>query len=120
MAHSTDGHDSRRRARAQARAAAAALPLVKYLHVDVGDDERGEIRRLARRLRSEDRGLGAGDAFGPNLVTGMGGGPNVVIEDHSWITLFELRGNKAYSYRALLLAAAPVRRRMRPQQPCPW
>ncbi len=104
MAHSTDGHDPRRRAPAQAPAAATPLPVVKYLHVDVGDDERGEIRRLARRLRSEDRGLGAGDAFGANLLTGMGGGPNVVIEDHSWITLFELRGNKAYSYRALLLA----------------
>lgn len=80
------------------------IPVIEYLRVDIGDDERSETIRLAERLKEDDPQLAARDVVDPNVACGLGDGPGLLIEDHSWITLFELRGNRGYSYRALLLA----------------
>jgi len=78
------------------------LPIVA--HYDVTLDARERLRHLASDLRADEPALSATAAFGPWVSPGLGPWPSLVIEDHSWITLFEERGDAAYTYRALLLA----------------
>ena len=82
----------------------SSLPIVPHMTVRLDQSERAELKRLAERLLKDDPLLNATVAFGPGVGSGIGPWPALVMEDHSSITLFERGGNKAYSYRALLLA----------------
>ena len=88
----------------QVRPQERRIPVVEHLRVDIGDDERHETIRLAEQLKKNDPQLADRDVVDPNVASGLGDGPGLLIEDHSGITLFELRGYRGYSYRALLLA----------------
>ena len=80
------------------------LPIVAHFDVTFDAEERERLCRLARRLRVDEPALSTSAAFGPSVSPGLGPWPSLVIEDHSWITLFEKTGDFAYTYRALLLA----------------
>ncbi len=80
------------------------LPIVAHCEVTLDARERERLRHFARDLRVDEPALLATAAFGPQVSPGLGPWPSLVIEDHSWITLFEERGDAAYTYRALLLA----------------
>ena len=80
------------------------LPIVAHCDVTLEARERERLRHLASGLRADEPVLSATAAFGPLVSPGLGPWPSLVIEDHSWITLFEERGDAAYTYRALLLA----------------
>lgn len=80
------------------------LPIVAHRDVTLDPRERERLRHLASDLRAGEPTLTATSTFGPWASPGLGPWPSLVIEDHSWIALFEERGNAAYTYRALLLA----------------
>lgn len=80
------------------------LPIVEQIPVSLTPIECARLKRLANRLCCEDMQLASVKPFGNLVSTGIGPGPAVVLEDHSWIRLFEQTGDEAYSYRALLLA----------------
>jgi hypothetical protein len=80
------------------------MPIVAHGDVALDAKERERLRHLANDLSADEPALSASGAFGPWVSPGLGPWPSLVIEDHSWITLFEERGDAAYSYRALLLA----------------
>lgn len=82
----------------------AALPVVEHVPVRIGADERAALHDLARVLLTEEPTLNAIEPFGPGVSQGLGPWPSLVVEDHSAITLFDVLGDVAYSYRALLLA----------------
>jgi hypothetical protein len=79
------------------------IPVVTHFAVEIDGGERRDLARLARRLLADEPAL-SGTPFGPGVRAGLGDGPGLVIEDHSWISLFEHVGDVAYTYRALLLA----------------
>lgn len=81
-----------------------SLPIVPHLPAEITKDERRAAVSLAKQLLSEEPALGATAPFGPQVTVGLGPWPSLVLEDHSAITLFETKGDPAYSYRALLLA----------------
>ena len=80
------------------------LPIVAHGDVTLDARERERLRHLARDLCADEPALSAAGAFGLWVSPGLGPWPSLVIEDHSWIALFEGRGDAAYAYRALLLA----------------
>lgn len=80
------------------------VPTVQQFVVHLGADERRDLAKLAERLLAEEPALSSTLAFGENIRSGLGGGPGLVIEDHSTISLFETQGTQSYAYRALLLA----------------
>ncbi len=80
------------------------LPIVAHYDVILDAKERERLGYLARNLRADEPALSASAAFRPSVSPGLGPWPSLVIEDHSWITLFEKTGDFAYTYRALLLA----------------
>lgn len=80
------------------------LPIVAHFDVTLDAKEGERLSRLARDLRADEPALSVNAAFGSQVLPGLGPWPSLVIEDHSWITLFEERGDVAYTYRALLLA----------------
>jgi hypothetical protein len=82
----------------------ASLPVVPQLRVEFGEDERRDISRIAERLLADEPLLCATEPFGATVKSGLGARPGLFLEDHSWISLFDSRGDLAYSYRALLLA----------------
>jgi hypothetical protein len=81
-----------------------SLPIVEHFPVRPSDAARRGASDLAHRLLAAEPALSATKPFGPRVATGLGPGPGVFLEDHSWIALFAQRGDVAYSYRALLLA----------------
>jgi hypothetical protein len=87
-----------------AHSSGPSLPIVEHHAVEIDADDRRELARMARKLRSEEPALSSTEAFGPLVAPGLGPWPNLVLEDHSWIVLFEKTGDVAYTYRALLLA----------------
>ena len=62
------------------------------------------LERLAERIRKQEPNLGNTLPFGGRVRPGFRDGPSLVIEDHSWIELFETVGDVSYSYRACILA----------------
>ena len=82
----------------------ASLPIVPHMTASLDLGERAGLDRMADRLLKDDPLLNATAPFGPGVASGLGPWPALVLEDHSAITLFERGGDKAYSYRALLLA----------------
>jgi hypothetical protein len=87
-----------------AHSPAVSLPIVEHHAVEIDADERRELARMARKLRAQEPALSSTEAFGPLVAPGLGPWPRLVLEDHSWIVLFEKTGDVAYTYRALLLA----------------
>jgi len=81
-----------------------SLPIVEHLRVRLDESERRELARIAARLRKDDPLLDATEPFGPGVCPGVGPGPALVLEDHTGIALFDPDGDRAYAYRALLLA----------------
>jgi len=59
---------------------------------------------LAERIRKQEPSLGNTLPFGGRVRPGFRACPSLVIEDHSWIELFETLGDVSYSYRACILA----------------
>jgi hypothetical protein len=59
---------------------------------------------LAEKLRREEPKLPDTTAFGDGVGVGLAPYPSLVLEDHSWITLYETFGDVSYSYRACMLA----------------
>jgi hypothetical protein len=84
----------------------APFPVIEHLPVELDDHDRHRAETLARALLDTDPMLASVDHFGMHLGTGVGSGLNLFIEDHHSIRLFEVLGNQAYSYRALLLAGS--------------
>lgn len=81
-----------------------SLPIVAGLSVELAESDRQTIRRLARRLRSEEPALTTTDPFGPFVKQGIGGGPAILLEDHSAIALADKYGDSCLEYRTLFLA----------------
>jgi hypothetical protein len=82
----------------------ASLPIVPQLCVQIAEDERRDLRRLAGRLFADEPLLPVTEPFGAAVSSGLGPWPGLFLEDHSWISLFNRHSDVAYSYRALLLA----------------
>ncbi len=80
------------------------FPIVEQIPVSLTPTECKKLKHLANQLYRRDRRLASIKPFGKSVSAGLGPGPTVVLEDHSWIRLFEHVGDEAYSYRALLLA----------------
>ena len=83
---------------------ATNLPIVEQIPVSLTIAEHTRLKHLADKLCRNDERLVSVTPFERLVSTGLGSGPAVVLEDHSWIRLFEQSGDEAYSYRALLLA----------------
>jgi len=82
----------------------ANLPIVGHFDTDIGDEERTRAAHLAAELEAEEPRLASTLPFGRDVSCGLGPWPSLLIEDHSWIRLFERTGQADYAYRALLLA----------------
>lgn len=82
----------------------ASLPIVETLRVDLGAAERRALKRLARRLLTDEPALDRTWPFGATVAAGLGPWPALVFEDHSGLGLFRPEDDRAYAYRALLLA----------------
>ena len=80
------------------------LPIIEQFPVSLDQTERVRIKHIARQLCQKDKNLNTIFPFGDLVSSGLELGPAIVLEDHSWIRLFEYTGDEAYSYRALLLA----------------
>lgn len=80
------------------------FPIIEQIPVSLTPAAHTRLKHLANQLCRKDRQLTSVTPFGKLVSTGLGPGPVVVLEDHSWIRLFEYTGDVAYSYRALLFA----------------
>lgn len=80
------------------------LLIPEKIAVSIDDATREVLVEKAQRIKASDRKLQELEPFGAQLSSGLATGPWLLIEDHNWIRLFELSGDNAYSYRALLLA----------------
>lgn len=80
------------------------LPILSHLKVDLDQDQRSRIEALAREIRERDPHLTSTAAFGPRVTSGLGPWPNLILEDHSGISLCDTADDRRYSYRSLLLA----------------
>ncbi len=81
-----------------------SLPIVGQTSIPLEGGCRNRVARVSGRALSEKPSINPTDQFGPDVSTGLGYGPSLLIEDHHQVRLFEDSGNKIYSYRALLLA----------------
>lgn len=84
--------------------AIAPLPVVAQITLSVDEAERKQLAHLAAKLRAEEPQLGWIEPFGENVRLGCGEGPSLVLGDPCGLALFELPGDWALEYRALLLA----------------
>lgn len=82
----------------------SGVPVVETIQVRLDPDLRGSIRQMAGNLLQRMPGLNVTHPFGQQVMPGLTAKPNLIIEDHSHIRLFEHTGDEAYSYRAMLLA----------------
>lgn len=82
----------------------SVFPVIARLSSHLQAAERRRAEEIARRLRAAQPELQLPPCNDTRVHAGLGGGPCLVIEDHSWIRLFETAGDLAYSYRAMLLA----------------
>jgi len=62
------------------------------------------LRRLAKAIKKDEPALAVLSPYVLGMHAEILDAPSLVIEDHGGIRLFEKSGDKAYSYRALLLA----------------
>jgi hypothetical protein len=58
------------------------------------------LQRLAEQIRKQEPNLDKTLPFGGQVQPGLRPCPSLVLEDHSWIELFEALGDVSYSYRA--------------------
>jgi len=84
--------------------ATSLLPIIGHHVVPVDPSSKENLRRLAERFLKEQPDLPNTAPFGQMVKSGYKPYPSLVIEDHSWITLFETAGDISYSYRACTLA----------------
>lgn len=80
------------------------LPIIAHEQPHLSEQLRLAADRSAARLIAQEPRLSDGACFWPGVVSGLGDGPNLTLEDHSWIALFGPRADEAYGYRARLLA----------------
>ena len=82
----------------------ASIPIVAQLDVILDHRIREKAERLARRLLANEPALNNTAVFGPNVSSGLSGAPAIFFEDHSEISLFDVREDSPLEYRSLLLA----------------
>ena len=80
------------------------LPDRNTCAVSITDARDRALRRIARSLLRNEPALAVLSPYAPGMHGDLLDAPSLVIEDHGSIRLFEHSGNRAYSYRALLLA----------------
>ncbi len=80
------------------------LPIVAHYAPRINAKRLAHLERLAERIRRQEPNLDNTLPFGGQVRAGFGTCPTLVIEDHSWIELFETLGDVSYSYRACILA----------------
>jgi hypothetical protein len=82
----------------------SSLSIVEAFRVDLGAAERQALKRVAKRLLADEPALDRTWPFGATVAPGLGPWPALVFEDHSGLELFRAEDERAYAYRALLLA----------------
>jgi hypothetical protein len=82
----------------------SSLAIVETFRVDIGAAERLALKRLAKRLLADEPALDRTWPFGATVAPGLGPWPALGFEDHSELSLFRPEDERAYAYRALLLA----------------
>jgi len=81
------------------------IPIIERFPLNLPSDLQRRVFQVAHTLLgSEPDKVFCQPWDDQDLSTGLGQGPRLLIEDHSWIRLFETAGDLAYSYRSLLLA----------------
>ena len=80
------------------------LPIVAHYAPRIDAKRVAHLERLAERIRRQGPNLDNTLPFGGRVRPGFRARPSLVIEDHSWIELFETVGDVSYSYRACILA----------------
>ncbi|MDJ0945142.1 MAG: hypothetical protein QNJ30_16860 [Kiloniellales bacterium] len=80
------------------------LPIVEQHRVELDGMQRARIEGLAVEIKERDPRLISTAAFGPRVSSGLGPGPNLVLEDHSSIALYNPEDDRRYTYRAMMLA----------------
>jgi hypothetical protein len=80
------------------------LPIVAHYEPRIEAARAAHLRRLAEQIRKQEPNLGNARPFGDHVRPGFESCPSLVLEDHSWIELFETLGDVSYSYRACILA----------------
>ena len=80
------------------------LPIVAHHTPRIDEKLRAHLQRLAEQIRKQEPNLGNTLPFGVQVRPGLRSCPSLVLEDHSWIELFEELGDVSYSYRACILA----------------
>ncbi len=80
------------------------LPIVAHHAPRIDAKLRAHLQRLARQIRRQEPNLANTLPFGGQVRPGLGSCPSLVLEDHSWIELFEVLGDVSYAYRACILA----------------
>ena len=81
-----------------------AIPIVRHLEIVVDESERRQLQRLAADIQAVEPNLALTDPFGRLVSSGLGSGPNVVIEDHGAIQLTGPESDLIYGHRARMLA----------------
>lgn len=80
------------------------LPIVAHYAPRIDVRRRAHLQRLAEQIRKQEPNLDNTLPFGGQVRQGLRPCPSLVLEDHSWIELFEALGDVSYSYRACILA----------------
>jgi hypothetical protein len=80
------------------------LPVIPHHTPSLDRNLQNRLHDLADKLLREDPDLASTAPFGDRVTAGLEPHPSLVVEDHSWITLFETVGDTSYSYRACTLA----------------
>ena len=81
----------------------AGLKFIEKYTCNISSIEKKHITNIANKLKQKYK-LDSTDQYHPNIKQGLVNRPKLLIEDHSWIRLFETEGDEAYSYRSLLFA----------------
>ena len=82
----------------------SSLPVIPHYSPSLDANCRGRLQALAEIFLKEEPELASTEPFGDQVGAGLDPRPSLVLEDHSWITLFETVGDVSYSYRACTLA----------------
>ena len=82
----------------------ASIPIVSQFEVEPSRQTLNKISVMANRLLADEPALNNTDFFGPHVSSGLSGAPALLFEDHSAISLFNMREDSPLEYRALLLA----------------
>jgi pre ATP-grasp domain-containing protein len=81
----------------------AGLTFLEEYPVELSPSEKTHITTIAKSLKQKYT-LDTPEQYHPDIHQGLVDKPKLLMEDHSWIRLFETEGDEAYSYRSLLFA----------------